>query len=242
MRCKKNLLLVGLIFLCTNALLFLLIEKIYAQVNSLGSVNATVQISVCGNNVVEVGEDCEGVNLNGQTCTGLWYERGNLTCDIACSFDTNSCIGMPVTPTPSPTPSPTVIPIPTLISIPTATPIPTPTASFTSTTTTQATTISETTSTPTSAPVIEIVAPAIVQEILPSVIELFDIDESGRIEPEEVFTAIKYWVEDWKGFLHVDNLSDGNVGENLKNNKCDINKDKQCNLKDLSILLYYVGR
>ena len=36
-------------------------------------------------------EQCDGANLNGQTCVTLGYERGTLTCSAACAFNTSGC-------------------------------------------------------------------------------------------------------------------------------------------------------
>lgn len=44
----------------------------------------------CGNNLKEVGEDCDGTDLNGKDCSDFGFSFGTLTCD-ACSFDTSAC-------------------------------------------------------------------------------------------------------------------------------------------------------
>jgi len=46
---------------------------------------------VCGNGVVETGEQCDGGNLNGQTCVGLGFTGGTLACSGSCTFDTSGC-------------------------------------------------------------------------------------------------------------------------------------------------------
>lgn len=71
----------------------------YTEASSANNVNATVKISVCGNEVVESGEDCESGNLQSKTCSNLGYSSGNLACDISCSFDTSSCTVPSITPT-----------------------------------------------------------------------------------------------------------------------------------------------
>lgn len=116
--------------------------------------------------------------------------------------------------------------------IQTATPTTTPGATPTVTpgpTTTTITEVTVTTPTPTPA--------------LPLLVSIFDIDKSGKIELTEVFTAVKSWVEEWKEILKGETLK----GEALavfekKPKKCDINHDNRCNLVDLSVLLYYIGR
>jgi hypothetical protein len=78
--------------------------KTYFKINrssvlgqSSQTINATVQMSVCGNNIVEGGEDCDNSELGGQTCQSIGFGAGSLSCDISCSLDTSSCL----TPTPS---------------------------------------------------------------------------------------------------------------------------------------------
>ena len=49
--------------------------------------------TVCGNNIKEIDEQCDGTDLGGQTCTGLGYSGGTLICNQSCNFDTSSCTG-----------------------------------------------------------------------------------------------------------------------------------------------------
>lgn len=55
-------------------------------------VNATVKISVCGNSLVEGGENCDTAELNSKTCTDLGFAGGTLSCDASCSWKTTSCV------------------------------------------------------------------------------------------------------------------------------------------------------
>jgi hypothetical protein len=52
--------------------------------------------SCCGNGAINAGEDCDGANLNGQTCASVqgagW--TGTLSCN-SCDFNTSSCIAPP---------------------------------------------------------------------------------------------------------------------------------------------------
>lgn len=56
--------------------------------------------SSCGNGTIETGEDCEGSDLNGESCTtiGGGYIGGTLSCTPSCFFDTTSCAspGVPI--------------------------------------------------------------------------------------------------------------------------------------------------
>lgn len=64
------------------------IHNVWAQASS---IQATVIITICGNEVVESGEDCDGSNLNGQTCQSQGFSSGTLTCRSDCSFNTSNC-------------------------------------------------------------------------------------------------------------------------------------------------------
>jgi len=44
----------------------------------------------CGNGNIDRGEDCDGLNLNGQTCQSLSHGSGNLLCS-SCLFDYSQC-------------------------------------------------------------------------------------------------------------------------------------------------------
>lgn len=61
------------------------------QANSIGIVHATVQLSVCGNNTKEAGEQCDGTDLGGRSCSALGYDAGAIGCSFSCEFDTSSC-------------------------------------------------------------------------------------------------------------------------------------------------------
>jgi hypothetical protein len=50
--------------------------------------------AVCGNGIVESGEQCDGADLGGQTCEGLGYTLGGtLTCNAGCGFNVSGCSG-----------------------------------------------------------------------------------------------------------------------------------------------------
>ncbi|MCL5008790.1 MAG: hypothetical protein M1400_00415, partial [Patescibacteria group bacterium] len=64
-----------------------------ATVTSAGqSSNCSVNISsLCGNGVINPGEQCDGSNLNGQTCSSQGYVSGTLSCNSNCTFNTSAC-------------------------------------------------------------------------------------------------------------------------------------------------------
>lgn len=47
--------------------------------------------AVCGNGTCEVGEACDGADLDGNTCTALGFDGGALLCSSACSLNTSGC-------------------------------------------------------------------------------------------------------------------------------------------------------
>jgi len=47
---------------------------------------------VCGDDVLDSGEECDGVELGGETCAGLGFDSGTLACTSACTFDTAECL------------------------------------------------------------------------------------------------------------------------------------------------------
>jgi len=54
------------------------------------TINATTII--CGNNIQEAGEDCDGIDLGGETCNSLGYKSGTLTCTASCTFNRTRCV------------------------------------------------------------------------------------------------------------------------------------------------------
>jgi len=50
----------------------------------------------CGNGRIDTGEQCDGRNLNGQTCATVTMgakPRGSLSCSKSCTFNTKRCTG-----------------------------------------------------------------------------------------------------------------------------------------------------
>ena len=45
----------------------------------------------CGNNIREMGEDCDGSDLHDETCETQGFGVGTLACDEHCKFDTTLC-------------------------------------------------------------------------------------------------------------------------------------------------------
>ncbi|HSP55853.1 MAG TPA: DUF1566 domain-containing protein [Dehalococcoidia bacterium] len=49
----------------------------------------------CGNAAIDAGEQCDQVNLNGETCATQGFGGGTLACGSGCLFDTGGCYNAP---------------------------------------------------------------------------------------------------------------------------------------------------
>jgi hypothetical protein len=45
----------------------------------------------CGNGALDAGEQCDGTNLGGASCSSLGFPGGTLSCTAACTFNTSAC-------------------------------------------------------------------------------------------------------------------------------------------------------
>ena len=54
-----------------------------------GTVPAPV--TLCGNGIIDEGEQCDGSNLGSETCTNLGEGDGVLMCSASCAYDTSMC-------------------------------------------------------------------------------------------------------------------------------------------------------
>jgi hypothetical protein len=58
-----------------------------------GSSDPGADFDICGDNVKDSGEVCDGSDLNSQTCVSQGFASGTLTCAVNCqSFVTSSCV------------------------------------------------------------------------------------------------------------------------------------------------------
>ncbi|MCA9636758.1 MAG: hypothetical protein KC420_12085 [Myxococcales bacterium] len=55
--------------------------------------DACIDQAVCGDTFIGEGEECDGANLNNQTCASLGLGAGKLGCSDTCEFDTSKCNG-----------------------------------------------------------------------------------------------------------------------------------------------------
>lgn len=55
------------------------------------TVEITATVPGCGDGVIGVGEQCEGSNLGGSSCSSLGFTGGSLSCTSVCTFNTSQC-------------------------------------------------------------------------------------------------------------------------------------------------------
>ncbi len=177
----------------------LLIPKRFVKADSTSSVNATIQMSICGNGIVEGGEECDVSDFKKKACSNLGYTTGILTCDKACSYDSSFCTSPPSLPVSN---------------------------SSVSTSTNSTTGSTQETSQPSSIPFISTSRP--IEPLTGEFLNIFDPDKNGRIEVVEIFDAVKKWADAWKKFLGQETASGGNEAKNagdcdINNDKvCDL--------------------
>ena len=65
---------------------FIISNEVYASTQE-----ASTRSSVCGDGVKESGEQCDGSDLAGASCTSQGYTGGTLSCSASCTFNTSAC-------------------------------------------------------------------------------------------------------------------------------------------------------
>jgi len=63
-------------------------DAVFSLVATTGGV---VQPAVCGNNLREGAESCDGIDLGGQSCSTQGFSGGSLACNGDCTFNTAGC-------------------------------------------------------------------------------------------------------------------------------------------------------
>jgi len=56
-----------------------------------GSIDEGGVCLVCGNNEIDVGEDCDGTEFGAQTCASFGFNHGFLVCQVTCIIDSSLC-------------------------------------------------------------------------------------------------------------------------------------------------------
>ena len=61
---------------------------------AIGAGSGGAGSKTCGNGLLDMGEECDGQNLNGATCATLQHAGGVLGCDPnTCHYDMSMCQG-----------------------------------------------------------------------------------------------------------------------------------------------------
>ncbi len=72
--------------------LFFAFVTIHAQGVGSSTVEINALVEGCGDLQIEFGEDCDGSNLNGKSCTTQGFGSGTLSCTASCFFNTSQCV------------------------------------------------------------------------------------------------------------------------------------------------------
>jgi len=76
---------------CIGTISFLILSQSVLSQSGSGEVEIDARVPGCGDSVIDVGEDCDTLNLNGKTCTTQGFTSGTLSCTASCAFNTSSC-------------------------------------------------------------------------------------------------------------------------------------------------------
>lgn len=73
-------------------IILLIVSFIIFYKTKSASINVTaIKPGICGNNIKEINEECDGPDLGGQSCVSLGYSGGTLSCNSNCTFNTSQC-------------------------------------------------------------------------------------------------------------------------------------------------------
>ena len=75
----------------THHFVFLILLALFSNSIYASTQEASTTGPVCGNSIVESGEQCDDTDLNGATCALQGFSGGTLSCSASCNFNTSSC-------------------------------------------------------------------------------------------------------------------------------------------------------
>lgn len=73
------------------AIVFFIISAFTFSQSGSGSVDFDARVPGCGDAVIDMGEDCDTGNLNGESCITQGFSSGSLSCTASCVFNTSAC-------------------------------------------------------------------------------------------------------------------------------------------------------
>jgi hypothetical protein len=65
--------------------------RITAHSDAIATLLSGGELAECGNGIVDGDDQCEGVDLNGQSCSSLGFAGGTLACTAGCALDASNC-------------------------------------------------------------------------------------------------------------------------------------------------------
>jgi len=68
---------------------------VYQKIKSASVSITAIVPGICGNDIKEIGEQCDGNDFSGQTCFNFGYTGGNLSCNANCTLNFSGCIFAP---------------------------------------------------------------------------------------------------------------------------------------------------
>lgn len=71
--------------------LYLLVLILVSSVAYAITIEISADVPGCGDNNIGFGEQCDGSDLGGATCTSRGFSGGTLNCSSVCTFNTSSC-------------------------------------------------------------------------------------------------------------------------------------------------------
>ena len=176
-----------------------------------GVIEGSVRVNICGDSIADGPEHCDGRDLRGQTCRTLGFTGGVLRCNLVCEFDTSRCVSSPR-------------------------------EEGDDLETDQTGSIDMRERGRRNEALEEFLRRNVPQAILqprsetqlPSAIQflkLFDANDDGIIQSSELPLVVLNWVNAWKYDYEI------KEGSGVS---CDLNNDGVCDLRDFSILMFYL--
>jgi len=77
------------IIICALCIVTLGVRPVVVQAIT---VEVTANVIGCGDTIISGGEQCDGLNLGGSSCSALGFTSGTLSCTSACTFNTSQCV------------------------------------------------------------------------------------------------------------------------------------------------------
>lgn len=65
--------------------------RVTAHADAIAILLSGGALAECGNGVVDGSDQCESIDLDGQSCASLGFAGGTLACTAGCAFDTSAC-------------------------------------------------------------------------------------------------------------------------------------------------------